>query len=159
MFYSYVVYYLDFDFLIMKKITYSDFFVSYSSSIVLSFCLLQINLSALKIRIFMVFPKAKLPTFHVELTHTRKPTRFLGLSILLVVAWIYPVILLQTKGLPAFCITRPRVKWIMERCFVQLATQWDDKLCLASIMLSLQVIVIQFLVLFYKYEWQYFYQI
>ena len=97
---------------------YSDFFVSYSSSIVPSFCLLQINLSALKIRIFMVFPKAKLPTFHVELTHTRKPTRFLGLSILLVVAWIYPVILLQTKGLPAFCITRPRVKWIMERCFV-----------------------------------------
>ena len=97
---------------------YSDFFVSYSSSIVPSFCLLQINLSALKIRIFMVFPKAKLPTFHVELTHTRKPTRFLGLSILLVVAWIYPVILLQTKGLPAFCITHPRVKWIMERCFV-----------------------------------------
>ena len=92
--------------------------LKYSSSIVLSFCLLQINLSALKIRIFMVFPKAKLPTFHVELTHTRKPTRFLGLSILLVVAWIYPVILLQTKGLPAFCITHPRVKWIMERCFV-----------------------------------------
>ena len=159
MFYSYVVYYLYFDFLIMKK-NYSDFFVSYSSSIVLSFCLLQINLSALKIRIFMVFPKAKLHTFHVELTHTRKPTRFLGLSILLVVAWIYPVILLQTKGLPAFCITHPRVKWIMERCFVQLATQWDDKLCLASIMLSLQVIMIlQFFVLFYKYEWQYFYQI
>ena len=138
MFYSYVVYYLYFDFLIMKK-NYSDFFVSYSSSIVPSFCLLQINLSALKIRIFMVFPKAKLPTFHVELTLTRKPTRFLGLSILLVVAWIYPVILSQTKALPAFCITRPRVKWIMERCFVWQATWQEDKLYPVFIMSYQQV--------------------
>ena len=92
-----------------------------------------------KIKRYTVYRRVKRLTSHVVLTLIPKQIRFLGPLTRQAVAWTYPVIRLPTKDHPAFCIIRPRVKWIMERCFVWQATWLEDKLYPVFIMSYQQV--------------------